>query len=90
MKFGIDVTDDHESDSSVSFEIRCPQLQLESDDYGNYYTRAGTDLIKDGTYQPEDYFIDFTIAKKIIEYYGGEFKIVSGLMSKPHCHLDLC
>jgi CheY-like chemotaxis protein len=73
----IDVSDDHESDTSVSFEIRCPQLQLESDDYGNYYTRAGTDQIKDGTYQPEDYFIDFTIAKKIIEYYGGEFKIVS-------------
>ena len=78
IDIGIDVKDDHESDSSVSFEIRCPQLQLESDDYGNFYTRAGTDLIKDGTYQPEDYFIDFTIAKKIIEYYGGEFKIVSG------------
>jgi CheY-like chemotaxis protein len=78
IDISIDVTDDHESDSSVSFEIRCPQLQLESDDYGNYYTRAGTDLIKDGTYQPDDYFIDFTIAKKIIEYYGGEFKIVSG------------
>lgn len=77
IDIGIDVSDDHESDTSVSFEIRCPQLQLESDDYGNYYTRAGTDLIKDGTYQPEDYFIDFTIAKKIIEYYGGEFKIVS-------------
>jgi CheY-like chemotaxis protein/signal transduction histidine kinase len=77
IDIGIDVRDDHESDSSVSFEIRCPQLQLESDDYGNYYTRPGTDLIKDGTYQPEDYFIDFTIAKKIIEYYGGEFKIVS-------------
>ncbi len=77
IDIGIDITDDHDSDSSVSFEIRCPQLQLESDDYGNYYTRPGTDLIKDGTYQPEDYFIDFTIAKKIIEYYGGEFKIVS-------------
>jgi CheY-like chemotaxis protein/signal transduction histidine kinase len=77
IDIGIDVTDDHESDTSVSFEIRCPQLQLESDDYGNYYTRPGTDLTKDVTYQPEDYFIDFTIAKKIIEYYGGEFKIVS-------------
>jgi CheY-like chemotaxis protein/signal transduction histidine kinase len=77
INIGIEVSDDHESDSSVSFEIRCPQLQLESDDYGNYYTRAGADFIQDGTYQPEDYFIDFTIAKKIIEYYGGEFKIVS-------------
>jgi CheY-like chemotaxis protein/signal transduction histidine kinase len=77
INIGIDVSDDHESDSSVSFEIRCPQLQLESDDYGNYYTRAGADFVQDGTYQPEDYFIDFTIAKKIIEYYGGEFKIVS-------------
>jgi CheY-like chemotaxis protein/signal transduction histidine kinase len=77
IDIGIDITDDHDSETSVSFEIRCPQLQLESDDYGNYYTRPGTDLIKDVTYQPEDYFIDFTIAKKIIEYYGGEFKIVS-------------
>jgi CheY-like chemotaxis protein/signal transduction histidine kinase len=78
IDISLDVTDDHESDSALLFEIRCPQLQLESDDYGNYYTPASTDLIKDGTYQPEDYFIDFTIAKKIIEYHGGEFKIVSG------------
>jgi len=77
IEIGIDVSDDHDADSTLLFNIRCPQLQLESDDYGNYYTRPGTDLIKDGTYQPEDYFIDFTIAKKIIEYYGGEFKIVS-------------
>ncbi len=78
ITIGIDVTEDHDSYSTLLFEIHCPQLQLESDDYGNYYTRAGTDLIKDGSYQPEDYFIDFTIAKKIIEYHGGEFKIVSG------------
>ncbi len=54
-----------------------PSFSLNRMTMATYYTRAGTDLIKDGTYQPEDYFIDFTIAKKIIEYYGGEFKIVS-------------
>jgi CheY-like chemotaxis protein len=32
-------------------------------------------MISDGSYQPDDYFIDFTIAKKIIEYHGGELKI---------------
>jgi CheY-like chemotaxis protein len=52
-------------------------LQLESDDYGNYYSRPGIDLVKEGTYQPDDYYIDFTIAKKIIEYYGGELKVTT-------------
>jgi CheY-like chemotaxis protein len=61
----------------MSFIIRSPQLYLESDDYGNFYSKPSADLIKDGTYQPEDYFIDFTIAKKIVEYYGGELKIAS-------------
>jgi CheY-like chemotaxis protein/signal transduction histidine kinase len=77
IEIGIDVTDERESESELFFDIRCPQLQLESDDYGNFYSHPGPDLIKDGTYQPDDYFIDFTIAKKIIEYYGGEFKIES-------------
>jgi CheY-like chemotaxis protein len=34
-------------------------------------------MIKEGSYQPDDYYIDFTIAKKIIESYGGELKISS-------------
>jgi CheY-like chemotaxis protein len=71
----IDVTEERETDSALVFHIQCPQLQLESDDYGNYYARPGSDMLKDGSYQPDDYFIDFTIAKKIIEYYGGEFRI---------------
>ena len=48
---------------------------MESDDYGNYYSRPDIDLIKEGSYHPDDFFIDFTISKKIIEYYGGELKI---------------
>jgi len=74
----IDVAEEHEHDSNLNFTIRCPQLHLESDDYGNFYSKPSAELIKDGTYQPDDYFIDFTIAKKIVEYYGGELKISSG------------
>jgi len=77
IEIDIDVADDHDHQSRLSFSIKCPQLQLESDDYGNYYSLPGSDLIKEGTYQPDDYFIDFTIAKKIVEYYGGELQIIS-------------
>jgi CheY-like chemotaxis protein len=77
IEINIDVTDERDNESGLTFDVKCPQLQLESDDYGNYYSRPGTDLIKEGTYQPDDYFIDFTIAKKIVEYYGGELKITS-------------
>ena len=73
----IEMLNDQEHESELSFQIRCPQLHLESDDYGNYYSKLGIEMIKDGTYQPDDSFIDFTIAKKIIEYYGGELKINS-------------
>jgi CheY-like chemotaxis protein/signal transduction histidine kinase len=73
----INLQSDFEHESEINYVIKCPQLQLESDDYGNYYSRPGVDQIKEGSYQPDDYFIDFTIAKKIIDYYGGELKIVS-------------
>jgi CheY-like chemotaxis protein len=77
IEINIDVSDERDNESGLTYNIRCPQLQLESDDYGNFYSRPGTELVKDGTYQPDDYFIDFTIAKKIVEYYGGELKITS-------------
>lgn len=73
----IELINDMEQESELSFQIRCPQLQLESDDFGNYYSKPGIDLIKEGTSLPDDYFIDFTIAKKIIEYYGGELSITT-------------
>jgi CheY-like chemotaxis protein/signal transduction histidine kinase len=77
IEIGIDVVNERDNESELAFNVRCPQLQLESDDYGNFYSRPGTDLVKDGTYQPDDYFIDFTIAKKNVEYYGSELSIAS-------------
>jgi CheY-like chemotaxis protein/signal transduction histidine kinase len=73
----ISINNDHENDSELNFQIRCPQLKLESDDYGNFYSRPNENLVKEGLYQPDDYFIDFNIAKKIINYYGGELNITS-------------
>jgi CheY-like chemotaxis protein/signal transduction histidine kinase len=73
----IDILSDHDHESELVFMIKCPQLQLESDDYGNYYSRPSDDKIKEGIYQPDDYYIDFTIARKIIEHYGGELSITS-------------
>jgi CheY-like chemotaxis protein/signal transduction histidine kinase len=75
VEIDVELQSDTEHESQLLFHIKCPQLQLESDDYGNFYTRPDANLIKEGYYQPDDYFIDFTIAKKIIEYYGGELKI---------------
>ena len=77
VEIEIDLANDREHESELSFLIRCPQLQLESDDYGNFYSRPGDDQVKEGSYQPDDYYIDFTIARKIIEYYGSELKVTS-------------
>jgi CheY-like chemotaxis protein/signal transduction histidine kinase len=85
VEIDINLMNDSDRESELSFLIKCPQLQLESDDYGNYYSRPGVELIKEGSYQPDDYFIDFTIAKKIIEYYGGELKITT---TNEHTVLD--
>ncbi len=78
VEIEVDLTNDSDQESMLFFQIRCPQLQLESDDYGNFYSRPNAEMIKEGSYQPDDYFIDFTIAKKIIEHYGGELKIETG------------
>jgi len=75
IEIDIELVNDTDHHSDLMFQIKCPQLQLESDDYGNFYAQPDADIIKEGSYQPDDYFIDFTIAKKIIEYYGGELKI---------------
>ncbi len=77
IDINVDLVGERETESELTFSIRCPQLKLDSDDYGNYYSRPSAELIKDGTYQPDDYFIDFTIAKKIVEYYGSELMIAS-------------
>jgi CheY-like chemotaxis protein len=73
----VDITNDNENESDLTFDIKCPLLQLDSDDYGNFYAKPSPELIRNGTYQPDDYFIDFLIARKIIEYYGGELDIVT-------------
>ncbi len=74
IEIDVEQVNDTENEAGLLFHIKCPQLKLESDEYGNYYTRPDAEMIKEGSYQPDDYFIDFTIAKKIIEYYGGELK----------------
>ncbi|MBN1158710.1 MAG: response regulator [Bacteroidales bacterium] len=71
----VDIEEDREQETAMTFTVKCPLLRLESDDYGNYYARPSPELIREGTYQPDDYFIDFIIARKIIEYYGGELEI---------------
>jgi CheY-like chemotaxis protein/signal transduction histidine kinase len=71
----VEAAEDHERDTLLSFSMVCPKLHLESDDYGNYYTRFSSEQAQEQNYQPDDYLVDFIIAKKIVEYYGGEFII---------------
>jgi len=78
VEIEVELKNETEHESELLFRIRCPQLQLESDDFGNFYAKPDAELIKEGSYQPDDYFIDFTIAKKIIEHYGGDLKIENG------------
>lgn len=75
IEIDVEVSSDAENESYLAFTIRCPQLHLDSDDFGNYYSKPDTELVKDGLYQPDDYYIDFTIARKIIEYYRGDLRI---------------
>jgi len=46
------------------------------DDYGNYYSRPGLTQIKEEITNPM-ILIDFTIAQKDIEHYGGKLKITT-------------
>jgi CheY-like chemotaxis protein len=73
----VDLANDLDHQSTFSFRIKCPQLHLESDDFGNFYSKTGVNMVKEGSGSPDDFFIDFTISKKIIEYYGGELLITT-------------
>lgn len=77
IDISVDTAEEKEQDQSLIFLISCPRLHLESDDYGNYYSRPSAETVHSGSYHIDDYFIEFLIARKIIESYGGELEISS-------------
>jgi CheY-like chemotaxis protein/signal transduction histidine kinase len=68
---------ENEAIAELSFAIKCPTLQIDRDEFGNFYGKPDPDSINSGTDLLDEFFLDFTIARKIIQYYKGDLDIVS-------------
>ena len=73
----IDQVRENEVVSELEFAIKCPSLQIDRDEFGNFYGKPDPETIVEGTDVLEEFFLDFTIARKIIQYYKGDLDIIS-------------
>jgi len=75
----IDVDQVRESElvSELEFALKCPSLKIERDEFGNFYGKPDPSSIAEGMDQLDEFFLDFTIARKIIQYYKGDLDIIS-------------
>ncbi len=57
----------------VLFNLIFPKVQLIKDEHENYLTRP----VEDSTHETflQDAYLDFTVARKIIQFYGGKFSL---------------
>ncbi len=63
--------------AELAFAVNCPSLQIDRDEFGNFYGKPSADSISSGTDLLDEFFLDFTIARKIIQYYKGDLDITS-------------
>jgi CheY-like chemotaxis protein len=73
----IDQVRENEYISELEFAIKCPSLQIERDEFGNFYGKPDPSSIASGADQLDEFFLDFTIARKIIQYHKGDLDIIS-------------
>ena len=73
----IDQARENEYTSELEFVIKCPSLQIERDEFGNFYGKPDPASIPEASDELDEFFLDFTIARKIIQYYKGDLDIVS-------------
>ncbi|MBN2764197.1 MAG: response regulator [Bacteroidales bacterium] len=73
----VDQIRENEFVSELEFAINCPSLQIDRDEFGNFYGKPDPDSIALGADKLDEFFLDFTIARKIIQYYKGDLDIIS-------------
>jgi CheY-like chemotaxis protein/signal transduction histidine kinase len=75
----IDIEQVRESEaaSELDFAVQCSSLRIERDEFGNFYGKPDPATITEGTEQLDEFFLDFNIARKIIQYYKGDLDIVT-------------
>lgn len=66
-----------ETTAELLFAVNCPSLRIDRDEFGNFYGKPDPDSIASGTDLLDEFFLDFTIARKIIQYYKGDLDIAS-------------
>jgi CheY-like chemotaxis protein/signal transduction histidine kinase len=73
----IELVKENEAISELAFIVKCPSLKIERDEFGNFYGKPDPITLTDGTDRLDEFFLDFTIARKIIQYYKGDLDIVT-------------
>jgi CheY-like chemotaxis protein len=73
----IEPVKENEAVSELAFIVKCPSLKIERDEFGNFYGKPDPIGLVEGTDRLDEFFLDFTIARKIIQYYKGDLDIVA-------------
>lgn len=73
----IEPVKENEAVSELAFIVKCPSLKIERDEFGNFYGKPDPISLAEGTDRLDEFFLDFTIARKIIQYYKGDLDIVT-------------
>ena len=73
----IEPVKENEAVSELAFIVKCPSLKIERDEFGNFYGKPDPISLAEGTDRLDEFFLDFTIARKIIQYYKGDLDIVA-------------
>jgi CheY-like chemotaxis protein len=68
---------ENDTASGLSFIVRCPSLKIDRDDFGNFYGKPDPESMINGSEWLDEFFLDFTIARKIVQYYKGDLDILS-------------
>ena len=63
--------------TELLFEIQCPLLTLQKDDYGHYYVKADRNHADTDDRQATENYLDVTITRRIISIHNGELEIYS-------------
>ncbi|MBN1415034.1 MAG: response regulator [Bacteroidales bacterium] len=62
--------------SELEFTIKCPSLKIDRDEFGNFYGKTDPESLAADNEGLDEFFLDFTIARKIIQYYKGDLDIL--------------
>jgi CheY-like chemotaxis protein/signal transduction histidine kinase len=84
IKVQINVSPENDEYGKLEFEIKCPVLKLKKDDQDNYFV-APTKPSQNKIDLQKNY-LNFNIARKIVQYYNGNFDVRS---KNNHTYINL-